>query len=72
MTFLLMAAVMLFTTTAFALVDKDGCTPAWAPFWSTSCTFTSEDENGELVMYQTTCSHFIFTTKCTTVPLYDI
>jgi hypothetical protein len=55
-----------------ALADKDGCTPAWAPFWSTSCNYTAEDANGELVMYTTTCHHLFFTTKCSTKPAYDI
>ncbi len=69
---LILAAMMFVGTTTFALADNDSCKPGWAPFWSTSCTFTSEDQNGELVMYKTTCRHFIFTTKCFTEPLYDM
>ncbi len=72
MTLLLLGAMISVTSTAIAVVDQDGCTPGWAPFWSTSCTFTAEDQNGELVMYKTTCRHFIFTTKCTTEAVYDI
>lgn len=67
-----LAAMLLLATTTFAFSDKDGCKPGWAPFWSTTCTFTSEDQNGELVMYKTTCHHFIFTTKCYTEPINDL
>jgi|LakMenEpi03Aug12_release.lakeMendotaPanAssembly.Ray.scaffolds.fasta_scaffold1440301_1 hypothetical protein len=63
---------LLVGATLVAFAKSDGCDASWAPFWKTSCTYTSFDQNGELVMYEKTCSHFIFTIKCTTQPLYDM
>lgn len=71
-TFLLVVVFIIASFSLKAFVAEDGCTPGWAPFWSTSCTFTSFDQNGELVMYKTTCRHFIFTTSCSTEAIYDI
>lgn len=71
--FLLPAILLLSTFSVFALeADKDGCDPAWAPFWATSCTYTTQDANGNDIMYKKTCKHFIFTTKCYTEALYDL
>jgi hypothetical protein len=69
---LLLFTMVLGVSSVNAFKDKDDCTPNWAPFWQTSCSYTAEDENGELVRYQKTCSHFIFTTKCFVTPLYDL
>jgi len=72
--FLLLPAILLLSAiSVFAFVqEQDGCDPAWAPFWKTSCTYSGYDASGNLVMYKKTCKHFIVTTKCYTEALYDL
>ena len=65
---LLLSAISVFAD----FQDNDDCDPAWAPFWQTSCTYSTEDSIGNMIMYKKTCKHFIFTTKCNTVPMYDL
>jgi len=64
--------LFILATSIIAFADNDDCTPSWAPFWKTSCTYTGFDQNGELIMYKKTCRHFIFTTSCSVEAKYDI
>lgn len=73
-TFLLLSTIILFSAITFFadVADNDDCDPGWAPFWKTSCLYTSEDPSGNMIMYRKTCKHFIFTTKCYVTPVYDL
>ena len=51
---------------------EDPAEEKWAPFWKTSCNYSSEDPSGNMIMYRKTCKHFIFTTKCYVTPVYDL
>jgi hypothetical protein len=54
-------SLLLISTTVLAdeFATNGTCTPGWAPFWSTSCSYY---EDG--VRVTKTCKHFILTTKC--------